>query len=74
MNDGVIGISGIDTRAVTRHIRSAGSMRGGIFSGDAAAIDAEEQLRLVLEAPSMAGQNLSAQVSVQAAEVTAGDG
>ena len=31
--DGIVGISGIDTRAVTRHIRSAGSMRGGIFSG-----------------------------------------
>ena len=37
VSDGVVGISGIDTRAVTRHIRSAGSMRGGIFSGDAAA-------------------------------------
>ena len=36
VGDGVVGISGIDTRAVTRHIRSAGSMRGGIFSGDAA--------------------------------------
>ena len=40
VGDGVIGISGIDTRAVTRHIRSAGSMRGGIFSGDAAALSA----------------------------------
>ena len=30
VNDGVVGISGIDTRAVTRHIRSAGSMRGAI--------------------------------------------
>ena len=41
VNDGVVGISGIDTRAVTRHIRAAGSMRGGIFSGDAASLDAE---------------------------------
>jgi len=68
--DGVIGISGIDTRAVTRHIRSAGSMRGGIFSGDAAALDAAEQLRIVSAAPQMAGQNLSAAVSVAAAEIT----
>jgi len=68
--DGIVGISGIDTRAVTRHIRSAGSMRGGIFSGDAAALDAEEHLRLVREAPQMAGQNLSASVSVSAPEVT----
>ncbi len=68
--DGIVGISGIDTRAVTRHIRSAGSMRGGIFSGDAAAIDPEEQLRIVREAPSMAGQNLSAEVSVSVPQVT----
>ncbi|MDL5350191.1 glutamine-hydrolyzing carbamoyl-phosphate synthase small subunit [Microbacterium sp. zg-YB36] len=68
--DGVVGISGIDTRAVTRHIRAAGSMRGGIFSGAAAAIDPDEQLRIVREAPEMAGQNLSAQVSVASAEVT----
>lgn len=73
-NDGIVGISGIDTRAVTRHIRSAGSMRGGIFSGDAAAIDAEEQLRIVREAPAMAGQNLSASVSVAEAEITAATG
>ena len=30
--DGIVGISGIDTRAVTRVLRSAGSMRGAIFS------------------------------------------
>ncbi|MDR6198423.1 carbamoyl-phosphate synthase small subunit [Microbacterium sp. SORGH_AS428] len=69
-NDGIVGISGIDTRAVTRHIRSAGSMRGGIFSGDAAAIEPEEQLRIVREAPAMAGQNLSASVSVVETEIT----
>ncbi|QCQ16009.1 glutamine-hydrolyzing carbamoyl-phosphate synthase small subunit [Microbacterium sp. RG1] len=69
-NDGIVGISGIDTRAVTRHIRSAGSMRGGIFSGDAAAINPEEQLRIVREAPAMAGQNLSASVSVVETEIT----
>ncbi|MEY4067066.1 MAG: hypothetical protein RIQ44_278, partial [Actinomycetota bacterium] len=32
----VVGIAGIDTRALTRHLRTAGSMRGGIFSGSAA--------------------------------------
>ncbi|MBN6189731.1 MULTISPECIES: glutamine-hydrolyzing carbamoyl-phosphate synthase small subunit [Microbacterium] len=70
VEDGIVGISGIDTRAVTRHIRSAGSMRGGIFSGDDAALDAEEQLRIVREAPEMTGLNLSAQVSVESATVT----
>ncbi|MDD7929591.1 glutamine-hydrolyzing carbamoyl-phosphate synthase small subunit [Microbacterium thalli] len=69
-HDGVVGISGIDTRAITRVLRSAGSMRGGVFSGDAADIDPDEQLRLVREAPEMSGRNLSAEVSVTAAEVT----
>ncbi|HET6300603.1 glutamine-hydrolyzing carbamoyl-phosphate synthase small subunit [Microbacterium sp.] len=72
--DGIVGISGIDTRAVTRHIRSAGSMRGGIFSGDSASIEPDEQLRLVREAPQMAGLNLSAQVSVPVAQVTPAKG
>lgn len=70
VEDGIVGISGIDTRAVTRHIRSAGSMRGGIFSGADAELDPEEQLRIVREAPEMTGLNLSAQVSVQSATVT----
>lgn len=69
-DDGIVGISGIDTRAVTRRIRSSGSMRGGVFSGEAAHLDAEEQLRRVLEAPGMAGRNLSAEVSVTEVEVT----
>ncbi|MEH3088869.1 MAG: glutamine-hydrolyzing carbamoyl-phosphate synthase small subunit [Microbacterium arborescens] len=73
-NDGIVGISGIDTRAVTRVLRSAGSMRGGVFSGDAADIDPDEQLRIVREAPEMSGRNLSAEVSVAAAEVTAATG
>jgi len=74
VRDGIVGISGIDTRAITRHIRSAGSMRGGIFSGDDAALDADEQLRRVAEAPEMAGQNLSAAVSVEYAQVTPATG
>ena len=32
---GVVGISEIDTRALTRHLRERGVMRAGIFSGDA---------------------------------------
>ena len=64
-HEGIVGIQGIDTRAVTRHIRSKGSMRAGIFSGSAASLPREEQLKKVLEANQMAGQNLSAQVSTQ---------
>ena len=75
VRDGIVGISGVDTRAITRVLRSAGSMRGGVFSGEAAELAADEQLRLVREAPEMSGQNLSAQVSVAAAQVTpAADG
>ncbi|MFV9426027.1 glutamine-hydrolyzing carbamoyl-phosphate synthase small subunit [Microbacterium sp. S1037] len=70
VEDGIVGISGIDTRAVTRRIRSSGSMRGGVFSGEAANLDADEQLRRVREAPGMAGRNLSAEVSVSEVEVT----
>ncbi|WP_336632770.1 MULTISPECIES: glutamine-hydrolyzing carbamoyl-phosphate synthase small subunit [unclassified Microbacterium] len=70
VRDGIVGISGVDTRAITRVLRSAGSMRGGVFSGEAAGLDAEEQLRIVREAPAMAGQNLSAAVSVTAPEIT----
>lgn len=60
---GVVGISGIDTRAVTRHIRSAGAMRAGIFSGDAALLTHGEQLELVLGGEEMTGLNLSGTVS-----------
>lgn len=61
--DGVVGISGIDTRAVTRRIRDAGAMRGGVFSGADAALDPEEHLEIVRGGAGMAGRNLSAEVS-----------
>ncbi|WP_433862263.1 glutamine-hydrolyzing carbamoyl-phosphate synthase small subunit [Streptomyces sp. L7] len=59
----VVGISGIDTRAVTRHIRSAGAMRAGIFSGEDFGLSDSEQLELVLSGAKMSGRNLSAEVS-----------
>lgn len=63
VDDGVVGISGIDTRAVTRKIRSAGAMRAGVFSGEALAMSDEDQLALVREQAGMAGKNLSAVVT-----------
>jgi len=63
VDQGIVGVSGIDTRAVTRRLRSVGVMRAGIFSGPDAALDAEEQLTLVRAAEPMTGQNLSAAVS-----------
>jgi carbamoyl-phosphate synthase small subunit len=62
-SQGVVGISGIDTRAVTRRLRDTGSMRGGVFSGPDAALSLDEQLEIVRAAAPMAGLNLSAEVS-----------
>lgn len=59
---GVVGISGIDTRALTRHLRERGAMRVGIFSGEALA-DEATLLARVQEAPQMKGANLSAEVA-----------
>jgi len=60
---GVVGISGIDTRAVTRHIRADGAMRAGIFSGADASLTDDEQLALVRGGEEMTGRNLSGAVS-----------
>jgi carbamoyl-phosphate synthase small subunit len=59
----IVGISGIDTRAITRRLRDTGVMRAGIFSGADVSIPAEQQLDLVRNSAAMAGQNLSATVS-----------
>ncbi|MEU6081348.1 glutamine-hydrolyzing carbamoyl-phosphate synthase small subunit [Streptomyces sp. NPDC047108] len=59
---GVVGISGIDTRALTRHLRERGAMRVGIFSGAAIGDDAA-MLARVQAAPQMKGANLSAEVA-----------
>ncbi len=61
--DGIVGISGIDTRALTRRIRNAGAMKGGVFSGADATLAPEEQARLVREQADMAGASFSATVS-----------
>ena len=60
---GVVGIRGIDTRAITRHIRSAGAMKSGIFSGDRFTLSDGEQLELVRSGAGMRGRNLSDEVS-----------
>jgi carbamoyl-phosphate synthase small subunit len=56
------GIYGIDTRAITRKIRSVGAMNGGISSD---ILDPQELLRLVQDAPSMAGLNLVKEVTTK---------
>lgn len=59
----VVGISGIDTRALTRHLRERGAMRVGIFSGPDAERTPEELLAAVQASPPMAGANLTADVT-----------
>ncbi|HEV7451121.1 MAG TPA: glutamine-hydrolyzing carbamoyl-phosphate synthase small subunit [Pseudonocardiaceae bacterium] len=60
---GVVGISGVDTRALTRRLREHGSMRAGVFSGDALAEPAQLVAR-VLASPPMAGADLVGEVTV----------
>ncbi|MEU0280962.1 glutamine-hydrolyzing carbamoyl-phosphate synthase small subunit [Streptomyces sp. NPDC088147] len=61
---GVVGISGIDTRALTRHLRERGAMRVGIFSG-ASLADEATLLARVQRAPEMTGADLSAEVATE---------
>ncbi|MFJ4326710.1 glutamine-hydrolyzing carbamoyl-phosphate synthase small subunit [Streptomyces tricolor] len=65
---GVVGISGIDTRALTRHLRERGSMRAGIFSGEAIAPDAELLARVQAQ-PQMKGASLYEEVATKEAYV-----
>ncbi|MCH8559295.1 glutamine-hydrolyzing carbamoyl-phosphate synthase small subunit [Nesterenkonia sp. LB17] len=65
----IIGIKDVDTRAITRHLRSAGSMKAGIFSGDQAARPVAELVAEVKSQPSMAGARLAEEVSTDTAYV-----
>ena len=62
IRQGVVGIAGVDTRAIVRHLRTKGSMRAGVFSGPALADHAELTDR-VRNQPSMLGADLCGQVS-----------
>ena len=63
VEQGVVGISGIDTRALTRHLRERGAMRVGVFSGPLVLESPEAQLERVLSAPLMSGAALAAEVT-----------
>ncbi len=53
-------IGGVDTRALVRHIRDAGAMRGGVFGDD---VDVEEARERINAEPDMTGQDLAATVT-----------
>ncbi|MEP9385407.1 glutamine-hydrolyzing carbamoyl-phosphate synthase small subunit [Nocardioides sp. KR10-350] len=57
---GVVGISGIDTRALTRHLRERGAMRVGISTVES---DPDALLQKVLAAPAMSGAELADEVT-----------
>ncbi|MFB7938825.1 glutamine-hydrolyzing carbamoyl-phosphate synthase small subunit [Streptomyces sp. NPDC127049] len=61
---GVVGISGIDTRALTRHLRERGSMRAGVFSGESLAPEAELLARVQAQ-PQMKGASLYEEVATK---------
>ncbi len=65
----VPGIAGVDTRALVRHIRSAGAMRGGIFPVSMPVADAMD---LVRAEPSMAGRDLAREVTISGPVVIPG--
>ena len=61
ISQGIVGIQGVDTRAITRHLRDRGAMRVGIFSG--LELSREEMVIEVRKQPAMSGAYLSDDVS-----------
>jgi len=68
---GVVGISGVDTRALTRHLRERGAMRVGISTIEN---DPQALLERVLGSAEMAGSELATEVSTDNAYVVPADG
>jgi carbamoyl-phosphate synthase small subunit len=65
LRDEVVGISDLDTRALTLHLREIGVMRAGIFSGIDAEQPVDELVSIVRSAAKMQGQSLSSVVSTR---------
>ncbi|MFW6205773.1 MAG: glutamine-hydrolyzing carbamoyl-phosphate synthase small subunit [Gemmatimonadota bacterium] len=68
---GVVALSEVDTRALTRHIRSAGAMRGAIAPRSVPEAELRERLE---QHPTMAGLDLTGQVSTTEAYERPADG
>jgi carbamoyl-phosphate synthase small subunit len=69
--EGVVGICGIDTRALTRHLRERGAMRVGVSSVETDPAALRER---VLASPQMVGADLSAEVTTREAYTVKADG
>ena len=70
-SEGVVGIAGIDTRALTRHLRERGAMRVGVSSVD---LDPAALLARVRQAPQMVGADLSGEVTTASPYVVPAEG
>ncbi len=67
VSQGIVGIQGVDTRAITRHLRDRGAMRVGIFSG--LDLSREEMVIEVRKQQAMSGAYLSDDVSTDSTYV-----
>ena len=70
-SEGIVGISGVDTRALTRHLRDRGAMRVGVSSVDT---DPAALLARVRQSPQMLGADLSAEVTTPRPYTVAAEG
>ncbi len=70
---GIVGIAGVDTRALTRRLRTAGAMRCGIFTGSSVR-DVDTMVAQVRAQPPMAGADLTGEVTTEAGYVVPADG
>jgi carbamoyl-phosphate synthase small subunit len=68
---GVPALTGLDTRALVRHIRDKGAMRGGLFSAETAEPQALERVR---GEPPMAGRDLAREVTPPEPVIVEGEG
>lgn len=71
---GIIGIAGVDTRALVRHLRNDGSIAAGLFTGADAERPVDELLDVVKSQPSMAGSDLAEEVSTDEPYVVPAEG
>jgi carbamoyl-phosphate synthase small subunit len=69
--EGIVGICGIDTRALTRHLRERGAMRVGVSSVERDPVALRER---VLASPGMVGADLCGEVSTPKAYTVGPDG
>ncbi|HET9872120.1 MAG TPA: glutamine-hydrolyzing carbamoyl-phosphate synthase small subunit [Propionibacteriaceae bacterium] len=68
---GIVGMSEVDTRALTRHLRERGAMRVGISTIET---NADALLQRVLSTPSMKGAHLADEVTTKQAYVVPAEG